>query len=146
MVLTQLVSYACNSHYYELFSLCRFLIGNAARVCYENGTWADPEVLACISLDILRVLVEVCIQSLLQCYNYTILLRCTQAEALLPDANAEIGVVTEELIQASEVISKQLVEATTVEDEDKPLLPLDLNSTNNVMAQVRVFHPQRGIR
>lgn len=35
--------------------------GNATRMCYENGTWADPDVLQCLSLNILRVSMEVCL-------------------------------------------------------------------------------------
>ena len=33
--------------------------GNATRVCYENGTWGDINVLSCQSLAIVRVVDEV---------------------------------------------------------------------------------------
>ena len=60
-----------------------------------------------------------------------------QASARLPDADAEIEDVTPELIEATTVISEQLVMATDREEAPAPLLPLDLNTTNNVVAQVR---------
>ena len=60
-----------------------------------------------------------------------------QANALLPDADAEIVDVTPELIQAATVISEQLVIATDREEAPVPLLPLDLNTINNVVAQVK---------
>ena len=60
-----------------------------------------------------------------------------QANALLPDADAEIIDVTPELIEAATVISEQLVMATDREETPVPLLPLDLNTTNNVVARVR---------
>ena len=34
-------------------------IGNATRICYENGTWGDANVLSCWSLAIDRVAQEV---------------------------------------------------------------------------------------
>ena len=60
-----------------------------------------------------------------------------QANALLPDTDAEVVDVTPELIEAATVISEQLVMATDREEAPTPLLPLDLNTTNNVVAQVR---------
>ena len=33
--------------------------GIATRMCYENGTWGDPDVLSCQSLEIVRVSQEV---------------------------------------------------------------------------------------
>ena len=44
--------------------------------------------------------------------------------------------VTPELLESATVISEQLVMATDSEDA-VGLLPLDLNTTNNVVAQVR---------
>ena len=61
----------------------------------------------------------------------------SQANKLLPDADAEIVHVTPELIEAARVISEQLVMATDREEAPVPLFPLDLNTTNNVVAQVR---------
>ena len=61
----------------------------------------------------------------------------SQASALLPDADAEIVDVTPELIEAATVISEQLVMATDREEVPVPLFPLDLNTTNNIVAQVR---------
>ena len=57
--------------------------------------------------------------------------------ALLPDADAEIVDVTPKLLEAATAISEQLVMATDREEALVPLLPLDLNTTNNVVAQVR---------
>ena len=59
-----------------------------------------------------------------------------QANARLPDADAEIVDVTPELIENATVISEQLAMATNREEATVPLLPLDLNTTNNVVAQV----------
>ena len=36
-------------------SISCHLLGTATRFCYENGTWAAPDVLSCQSLEILRV-------------------------------------------------------------------------------------------
>ena len=60
-----------------------------------------------------------------------------QASELLPDADTEIDEVTVELIENVAVVSEQLVMATDNQVE-AGLLPLDLNSTNNIVAQVRV--------
>ena len=70
-------------------------------------------------------------------HTYTSNLKCFQANARLPDADAEIVDVTPELVEAATVISEQLVMATDREEAPVPLLPLDLNTTNNVVAQVR---------
>ena len=61
---------------------------------------------------------------------------CCQAEAVLPPADAVILEVTPELLESATVISEQLVMATDSE-EAVGLLPLDLNTTNSVVAQVR---------
>jgi hypothetical protein len=90
-------------------------LGNATRFCYENGTWGEPNVLLCQSLAIVRVVEE--------------------ARERLPDADEEIVEVTPELVESVAVVSEQLVRATD-SGEEAGLLPRDLQSTNNVVAQV----------
>ena len=59
-----------------------------------------------------------------------------QASELLPESDAEIEEVTSELIASVSVVSEMLVVATDSEEE-AGLLPLDLNSTNSIVLQVK---------
>ena len=79
-----------------------------------------------------------------QWYSFTTFLSCfppQQANTLLPGAGDAIAEVTPELIESAAVISEQLVMATD-SDVAVGLLPMDLNSTNNVVAQVFLRCPQ----
>ena len=59
-----------------------------------------------------------------------------QAEMILPEADVEIAIVTPQLAQSAVVITEQLVLATETENIVS-LLPIDLNTTNNVVDQVK---------
>ena len=127
-------------------ALCTFvlhlLIGSATRVCTDSGDWEGPNVLQCQSLDIIRVNMEVRyhnsrISNRVMEYIYlyiSIFGVHIQAVAQLPPADAVIVSVSAELRANATFVSQQLVEATTTGVVS--LLPLDLNTTNNVVSQV----------
>ena len=62
-----------------------------------------------------------------------------QASERLPPADQEIDEVTPELVESAVEVSEQLAMATD-SDQETGLLPLDLESTNNVVAQVMNSH------
>ena len=68
--------------------------------------------------------------------SFTYLDFCCQAEEVLPPADAVILEVTPEQLESVAFISKQLVMATDSE-EALGLFPVDLNTTNNIVVQVR---------
>lgn len=60
-----------------------------------------------------------------------------QARQSLPNSDSEIGEVTFEMVKNLSIVSEDLAMATNTTD-NYGLLPLDLQSTNNIVAQVRL--------
>ena len=125
--------------------------GEAVRECHEDGIWGNVDVLSCQSLEIVRVVEEVK-------FKYTITLACMlfanlysvsheprkmyyaplpseQAMERLPGADEVIEDVTPELLESVAAVSEQLAMATDIA-EGRGLLPLDLEATNDIVAQV----------
>ena len=131
-------------------------IGSATRVCYYDGIWEEVDVFSCQSRAIVLVLQEVkrhktglALIDIIMQWDLRLLaiFHCKyislahfsifllQARDRLPGANEVIEEVTPELLESVAVVSEQLAMATDMA-EGRGLLPLDLEATNDIVAQV----------
>ena len=125
-------------------------------MCYYDGIWEEVDVFSCQSRAIVLVLQEVkrhktglALIDIIMQWDLRLLaiFHCKyislahfsifllQARDRLPGANEVIEEVTPELLESAAVVSEQLAMATDMA-EGRGLLPLDLEATNDIVAQV----------